>query len=91
MLNVDDLLLNSRFNVDDRPHITVNRDLCAGCAAHACVRSCPAGCYKMSGREELEFSCASCLECGTCRIVCDRGAVAWNYPRGGYGICYCLA
>ena len=28
-----------------------------------------------------------CLECGTCRVVCDELKNAhWNYPRGGYGI-----
>ena len=29
-----------------------------------------------------------CLECGTCRIVCARGNVDWNYPRGGFGILF---
>ena len=29
---------------------------------------------------------AGCLECGTCRLVCDSDNVDWNYPRGGFGI-----
>jgi len=32
----------------------------------------------------------TCLECGTCYVVCDKEAVDWNYPRGGYGVCYRL-
>ena len=29
-----------------------------------------------------------CLECGTCRLVCDAKNVDWNYPRGGFGILF---
>ena len=30
-----------------------------------------------------------CLECGTCRIICnDFSNVEWEYPRGGYGILF---
>ena len=30
-----------------------------------------------------------CLECGTCRLLAEPGGgIAWNYPRGGYGIVY---
>jgi ferredoxin like protein len=29
---------------------------------------------------------AACLECGTCLLVCDKGALDWNYPKGGFGV-----
>jgi len=30
-----------------------------------------------------------CLECGTCRIICDDYRnVDWEYPRGGYGVLF---
>ena len=30
-----------------------------------------------------------CLECGSCRVICTEHAnVAWEYPRGGYGILF---
>ena len=29
-----------------------------------------------------------CLECGTCRVVCAPKNVAWDYPRGGFGILF---
>jgi ferredoxin like protein len=31
---------------------------------------------------------AGCLECGTCRIVCFKKAIAWNHPEGGFGVEY---
>ena len=35
------------------------------------------------------FSYEGCVECGTCRIVCNEfDNVEWTYPRGGYGIQY---
>jgi len=30
---------------------------------------------------------AGCLECGTCRVVCnDKGIVKWEYPKGTFGV-----
>ena len=91
MLNIDDVLLGNRFNVDERPHIILNKDVCKECTGNSCVVICPAGCFKMSDRNEINFSYASCLECGSCRIVCPYDAISWNYPRGGYGVCYCVS
>jgi ferredoxin like protein len=34
------------------------------------------------------FSFEGCLECGSCRMICDRGAIDWTLPRGGFGVCY---
>jgi ferredoxin like protein len=91
MLKIDDLLLGTRFNVDEIPHIVLNGNACTECDARNCIAICPAGCFKRSAGNEMTFSHASCLECGSCRIVCTRGAVSWKYPRGGYGVCYCLS
>lgn len=91
MLTIDDILLGNRFNVDEIPHIVLNKDKCRECTVRACVVICPAGCFKVSGKNEIDFSCANCLECGSCRIACARDAISWKYPRGGYGVCYCLS
>ncbi|MDY6911458.1 MAG: ferredoxin family protein, partial [Chloroflexota bacterium] len=37
---------------------------------------------------EFVFSYDGCLECGACRISCAKGAVDWNYPRGGFGVSF---
>ena len=91
MLNIDDVLLGNRFDVDEIPHIVLNRNACKECDVRNCVVICPAGCFKVSAGNELTFSYASCLECGSCRIVCTQGAISWKYPRGGYGVCYCMS
>jgi ferredoxin like protein len=36
----------------------------------------------------MKFQYEDCVECGTCYIMCDQGAVSWNHPRGGFGITY---
>jgi len=38
------------------------------------------------GAKPVEFAYEACLECGTCLFICDREAVDWHYPPGGYGV-----
>ena len=37
---------------------------------------------------KIDLVVDGCLECGTCRLVCDSDNVDWNYPRGGFGILF---
>ncbi len=75
------------YNVDSEAHIRVNRDICQSCAHRACTFVCPAACYEYNEeKSRIDFAYEACLECGTCLIVCDRGALDWNYPRGGFGV-----
>ncbi len=58
-----------------------------GCQHRACTFSCPARCYTWSEeRARVDFAYEACLECGTCLLVCDQGALDWHYPHGGYGV-----
>lgn len=84
---IEEKLNYVRYCVDREAHIVVNRTLCRDCPHRACTRCCPAECYKLENGQ-LQFTYEGCLECGTCRFVCDRGAVDWDYPRGGFGVCY---
>jgi ferredoxin like protein len=87
-MSIDDKLLRIRFVVDSgTPHIFVDTALCDGCSEKPCLVGCPVQCYKKESHG-LVFSWENCVECGTCRIVCPRGAVNWNYPRGGFGVCF---
>ncbi len=88
-VNVDENLFQNRYRVDvGHPHIRIrNAGTCASCDFTACVTCCPAGCWRrVNGRTELLVD--GCLECGTCRLVCDQDNVEWDYPRGGFGILY---
>jgi ferredoxin like protein len=75
------------YRIHAEPHITVNRDVCQGCTHRACTSTCPAKCYEWNVEKgRLDFAYEACLECGTCLIVCDRKALNWNYPKGGFGV-----
>ncbi len=75
------------YNIDREGHIRINRETCSGCTHRACTFVCPARCYEWSAeRGRIELAYEGCLECGTCLLICDRGALEWHYPRGGFGV-----
>jgi ferredoxin like protein len=82
---LDIRLATLSFKQDPEPHIEIQVEACADCSDHPCVIACPAGNYEWDG-ERIVHTCEGCLECGTCRIICPQGAVAWRYPLGGYGV-----
>jgi ferredoxin like protein len=87
----DHLFEMTSYRIDREPHITVNREVCASCNHRACVFTCPARCYQWNeNNARVDFAYEACLECGTCLIICDKGALEWNYPKGGFGVRYRL-
>ena len=89
-LNIEEKLFQNRYKVDaGRPHITVrDTDVCQSCDAKPCTVCCPAGCWSLDDGGKIDLVVDGCLECGTCRLVCDSDNVDWNYPRGGFGILF---
>lgn len=90
-IKVEDKLFQNRYRVDEgRPHIAIrDLDVCGTCADKACTTACPAACYTAEEDGSLTATFDGCLECGTCRIICqDNNNIDWFYPRGGYGILY---
>jgi len=84
---VDEIFDLVSYRIHPEPHIKVDTGRCASCDHRACTYSCPARCYEWSeDRERLDFAHESCLECGTCLLMCDRGAIEWSYPVGGFGV-----
>ena len=89
-MSVEEKLLLNKFIVDRAPHITLKKELCLQCESKPCLRICPVQNFKLE-KGEVVFDWAGCLECGSCRIVCNffgKGAIEWNYPRGGFGVVY---
>jgi ferredoxin like protein len=82
---IEDKLATTRFNVDAEPHIRVDTGICQDCPEMSCLYICPVQNYLLKDGK-LVFSWQGCLECGACRIACRRGAIDWNYPRGGFGV-----
>ncbi|TAK36408.1 MAG: ferredoxin family protein [Chloroflexota bacterium] len=86
MVVIEDKLSLLRYNADAETHIRVDSARCRTCPHHVCTHICPAGCYTLSDDSEILLSYTGCLECGTCRVMCDQEAIDWNYPRGGFGV-----
>jgi ferredoxin like protein len=89
MINIENLNQMTRFDADSEPHIVINREICRNCQQKECLLACPAKCYtysETSGRVDVVYE--NCLECGTCLLICEKGAIDWSYPRGGYGVYY---
>lgn len=86
-MSIEDKLAVNKYDIDRDAHIKVNASICQTCQSHPCVFVCPASCFKPT-EEHLTFSYEGCLECGSCRITCERGAIEWILPRPGFGICY---
>lgn len=89
----EEKIILTAYNVDTKPHITLNEDICnSRCKIRFCTFICPAGCFVFDeDQNKVVFSFEGCLECGTCRIACDEKALDWNHPEGGYGVVFRLS
>ncbi len=85
-----ELLGLNKFAVDEEQgHIVLDRDICHKCAEKPCLLVCPAVLYRLDNQGNILFDYAGCLECGTCRIVCEnKGIIKWEYPRGTFGVSF---
>jgi ferredoxin like protein len=84
---VDDLFDLVSYRVHPEAHIKVKRTICERCTHRACTFICPAACYQWNAeRSRIDFAYEPCLECGTCLLICDKGALEWNYPKGDFGV-----
>jgi ferredoxin like protein len=91
MINIENLSQITKFNCDMHSHIIVKKENCLNCKHHACVQACPANCYTLNTEtNRVDVVYENCLECGTCFVICDKKALDWTYPRGGYGVYYRL-
>ena len=87
---VEEKLFQNRYLVDSgQPHIQVKPHEKPSQNLLAMTHLCPAGCYSLAETGQVELTADGCLECGTCRVLCEEsGDITWNYPRGGYGILF---
>lgn len=89
-VRVEDKLFQNRYLVDaGRPHITVAIHERPSANLMALTTICPAKCYELNEKGQVDVTPDGCMECGTCRVLCEAsGEITWNYPRGGYGVLY---
>ncbi len=86
-MKIEDKLAVNKYDIDRDSHVRLNEEICHSCADKRCVWVCPAGCFTVL-EGKLMFGFEGCLECGSCRIACEKGAVDWTLPGPGFGICY---
>lgn len=88
--SLEDRLATVKFNVAQEPHIKLDKTKCKNCEEKTCIKVCPVGNYQENEADasEIIISWEGCMECGTCRIACPHGAIEWNYPVGGKGVCF---
>ncbi len=89
-MEAPELLSLNKFNVDEQePHIVIDQEICITCGKKPCLYICPARLYRLDKNEQISFDYAGCLECGTCRVLCQKkGILKWVYPRGTFGISF---
>ncbi|MBP2149262.1 ferredoxin family protein [Xanthobacter autotrophicus DSM 597] len=89
-VRVEDKLFQNRYLVDSgRSHIKVKAHTTPSPALRTLLTACPARCYELNDKGQVEITADGCVECGTCRIIGEpSGDIEWNYPRGGYGVLF---
>ncbi|PKW18802.1 ferredoxin family protein [Saccharopolyspora spinosa] len=88
-VSFDDRMGTVDFQVGDRPHITVDAEICRSCTTKECVHACPAKLFVPTGDGGILFNYEQCFECGTCYQICNKaGAITWTYPDGGHGVVF---
>ena len=82
---IEDKLYKVRFNIDATSHIKVDTTICENCYEKPCLYVCPVQNYVLQDGK-LTFTWQGCVECGACNLVCNMGAIRWDYQRGGFGV-----
>ncbi|HXX59220.1 MAG TPA: 4Fe-4S dicluster domain-containing protein [Dehalococcoidales bacterium] len=86
MANVKEKLSLDTYKIGKETHLIVDQELCKKCSNKCCLWICPAGVYTQKETGEILVDFEACLECGTCLIACENGAIKWAYPKGGTGV-----
>ena len=88
-MNIDDKLSKVKYVTDEASHLKVNTELCKNCKSKTCTFVCPACVYEWNEEEnKLIVNYENCLECGACRIACEKKCIEWHYPKGTCGVTY---
>jgi ferredoxin like protein len=87
-ISIEERLGLVSFEVDKEKHIKVDTSICRDCKDKPCLRFCPAKRYTLEKGGEIKHDHEGCIECGSCKFACPRGAVDFGYPKGGFGVYY---
>jgi ferredoxin like protein len=87
---IDDVLMSLKYYVDEHEaHLRIiDPQVCVNCEDKGCLYFCPVGVYRMDPSGGVQIAHQSCIECGSCRVMCPNNNVLWKFPRGGFGVAY---
>lgn len=86
-MNIDDKLYTLKYAPDEKSHICPDFSQCAKCSSKICTIICPAQVYKYEN-DKLIVNYENCLECGACRIACEKHCIDWEFPKGNKGVTF---
>ena len=86
-MNINEKLAALKYNKDNESHLNVNDDICKSCKDRCCTYICPAEVYQWNDEKFImHVRYENCLECGACKIACDKKNILWVYPKASYGV-----
>ena len=86
-MSIDEKLFTVKSVPDKVSHLKPEAGLCCICDSKACTYVCPANVYEWDEEQQkLIVNFENCLECGACRIACERQSLKWEYPKGTKGV-----
>lgn len=90
MSNIDEKLFTVKYRPDDVAcHLSPDEAQCLICKSKICTYICPASVYEWNDeKSKLIIGYENCLECGACRIACERQCLEWSYPKGNKGVSF---
>lgn len=85
--NIDEKLFKVKYIPADESHLTPDQEKCLKCKNRVCEYVCPANVYLWDEEaKKMLVRFENCLECGACRIACEKKCIDWKYPKAGYGV-----
>ena len=86
---IEDKLAKVKYKSDTETHLKVCQQDCQNCKKRSCEIVCPAKVYEYDEeKREMKVAFENCLECGACRIACERKSLDWQYPKGTKGVTF---
>lgn len=88
-MTIDDKLNKLKYNCDTVSHLNPECAICKNCKSKICTKICPAEVYEWNDEtQKLIVNYENCLECGACKIVCEKDCLKWDYPKANKGVTF---
>ena len=88
-VNIDEKLFKVKYVPDEESHLKPDENMCKFCKSKSCTYVCPAHVYEWDEEKGSLIIChENCLECGACRVACEKKCIEWSYPKGNKGVTF---